>query len=63
MAQRAQEVPGARGGATHIEGVTPRQALADAGYRGEKNFEDPTDLSTDIVVAMGREGKRSPSDE
>ena len=39
-------------------GQAPRQALADAGYRSEKNFEYLADSPTDIVVAMGREGKR-----
>ena len=34
------------------------QALADAGYRSEKNFEDLADSPTVLVVAMGREGKR-----
>jgi len=39
-------------------GHAPSQVLADAGYRSEKNFEDLADSPTDIVVAMGREGKR-----
>lgn len=36
----------------------PAQAQADAGYRSEKNFEDLADSPTELVVAMGREGKR-----
>ena len=40
-------------------GKDPEQALADAGYRSEKNFEDLADSSTVLVVAMGREGKQS----
>ncbi|CAM5794463.1 IS1182 family transposase [Ottowia pentelensis] len=39
-------------------GQAPRQALADAGYRSEQNFEALADSSTELVVAMGREGKR-----
>lgn len=39
-------------------GQAPEQALADAGYRSEKNFEDLADSPTELVVAMGREGKR-----
>ena len=39
-------------------GRTPEQALADAGYRSEKNFENLADSSTELVVALGREGKR-----
>jgi len=39
-------------------GQAPRQALADAGYRSEQNFEALADSPTELVVAMGREGKR-----
>jgi transposase len=39
-------------------GQAPEQALADAGYRSEKNFEHLADSPTALVVAMGREGKR-----
>ena len=39
-------------------GQTPKQALADAGYRSEKNFEDLVDSPIELVVALGREGKR-----
>ena len=39
-------------------GQTPKQALADAGYRSEKNFEDLADSRIELVVALGREGKR-----
>ena len=38
-------------------GKDPEQALADAGYRSEKNFEDLADSPTVLVVAMGCEGK------
>ncbi|MCC7152864.1 MAG: IS1182 family transposase [Rubrivivax sp.] len=39
-------------------GKAPEQALADAGYRSEDNFKALADSSTELVVAMGREGKR-----
>ena len=39
-------------------GLVPEQALADAGYRSEKNFEGLAGSRTELVVAMGREGKR-----
>ena len=40
-------------------GQAPSKALADAGYRSEKNLEDLADSSTELVVALGREGKRN----
>ena len=39
-------------------GQAPRQALADAGYRSEKNCQDLAGSPTELVMAMGREGKR-----
>ena len=39
-------------------GKDPEQALADAGYRSEKNFKDLADSPKVLVVALGREGKR-----
>ena len=39
-------------------GHTPKKTLADAGYRSEANFEALADSGTELVVAMGREGKR-----
>ena len=39
-------------------GQTPGQALADAGYRSEKNLEGLAGSDTELVVALGREGKR-----
>ena len=39
-------------------GQTPEQALADAGYRSEDNFQALAGSGTELVVAMGREGKR-----
>jgi transposase len=40
-------------------GQAPEQALADAGYRSEDNFKELAGSRTELVVAMGREGKRS----
>jgi len=39
-------------------GALPRQGLADAGYRSEDNFAKTKDFPTQLVVALGREGKR-----
>jgi len=39
-------------------GHAPKQALADAGYRSEQNFEALAGSPTELVVAVGREGKR-----
>jgi transposase len=39
-------------------GEFPGQGLADAGYRSEDNFKQLADLSIDMVVSLGREGKR-----
>lgn len=39
-------------------GQAPGQALADSGYRSEKTLEEVAGSSTELVVALGREGKR-----
>ncbi len=39
-------------------GQEPKQALADAGYRSEDNFKVLANSPTQLVVALGREGKR-----
>ena len=39
-------------------GQAPVQVLADAGYRSEDNFKALAGSGTELVVAMGREGKR-----
>ena len=39
-------------------GHAPEQTLADAGYRSEDNFKALAGSSTELVVAMRREGKR-----
>jgi transposase len=39
-------------------GEAPTQALADTGYRSEAVFEQFADGPTELVVALGREGKR-----
>ena len=39
-------------------GQVPQQLLADAGYRSESNLEQLAGSDIDVVVALGREGKR-----
>jgi hypothetical protein len=39
-------------------GRLPAQALADAGYRSEEVFQALAGCGTDLVVALGREGKQ-----
>lgn len=39
-------------------GQAPAQALADTGYRAEAVFERYADGATELVVALGREGKQ-----
>ena len=39
-------------------GRAPEQALADAGYRSEANFAGLASSPTELVIALGREGKR-----
>ena len=39
-------------------GQAPTQALADAGYRSDKNFEGLAGSNIELVVALGREGAR-----
>jgi len=40
-------------------GALPGQVLADTGYRAEAVFEALADSGCDLVVALGREGKRT----
>ena len=42
---------------THL-GVLPQSVLADAGFRSEAVFEQLAQQPIDLVVAMGREGKK-----
>ena len=39
-------------------GQRPRQVLADTGYRGESVFEQLANCGTDVIVSLGREGKK-----
>jgi len=39
-------------------GQRPKQVLADTGYRGESVFEQLADCGTDVIVSLGREGKK-----
>lgn len=41
-----------------VLGSVPGQTLADAGYRSEQTFEQAQDIETELVVALGREGKQ-----
>lgn len=36
----------------------PKQVLADTGYRGESVFEQLANCGTDVIVSLGREGKK-----
>src|SRR5690606_10489770 len=39
-------------------GEAPSQALADTGYRAEAVFKRYADSDTELIVALGREGKQ-----
>ena len=39
-------------------GQRPKQVLADTGYRGERVFEQLADCDTDVIVSLGREGRK-----
>jgi len=39
-------------------GQRPKQVLADTGYRGESVFEQLANCDTDVIVSLGREGKK-----
>ncbi len=39
-------------------GERPKQVLADTGYRGEAVFEQLTNCGTDVIVSLGREGRK-----
>jgi hypothetical protein len=39
-------------------GADPKQVLADAGYRSETMFEQLRDHPAELIVALGREGKK-----
>jgi IS5 family transposase len=41
-----------------VTGSHPEQLLADAGYRTEAAFEQLKDHPTELMVALGREGKQ-----
>jgi transposase len=42
----------------HSTGADPRQVVADAGYRSEAVFEALREHPAEIIVALGREGKK-----
>ncbi|HEX8954771.1 MAG TPA: IS1182 family transposase [Burkholderiaceae bacterium] len=39
-------------------GANPKQVLADAGYRSEATFEQLREHAAELIVALGREGKK-----
>ena len=39
-------------------GQRPTQLLADMGYRGEQVFDQLANCGTDVIVSLGREGKK-----
>jgi transposase len=53
----AGELPGLLEAVRRNLGQAPAQVLADTGYRSEAVFEQLADGPTDLVVAIGREGK------
>jgi len=60
-ASDAGQLPGVLQAVHENVGQRPRQALADAGYRSEQTFRDLEGCGTELVVALGREGKRQLS--
>lgn len=57
----SRQLPGMLEAVRQTTGNDPRQVLADAGYRSEAVFEVLQGHPTDLVVALGREGKREVS--
>lgn len=57
-ASDAGQLPGMLGAVRENLGRPPRQALADTGYRSEQTFRDLDGCGTELVVALGREGKQ-----
>jgi hypothetical protein len=43
----------------NCEGQSPQVVLADAGYRNEAVFEQLSGSATELLVALGREGKNA----
>jgi len=58
-ASDARELPAMLQAVKDNLGALPAQALADTGYRSEAVFEALAGSGCDVVVALGREGKRA----
>lgn len=52
------ELPGMLDAVKRNTDASPEVALADAGYRGEEVFEKLSASPTEVIVALGREGKK-----
>lgn len=52
------QLPGMLAAIEANTGTLPDQALADAGYRSEDRFKELSDLPCEVIVALGREGRR-----
>lgn len=52
------ELPGMLDAVKRNTGVSPEVALADAGYRSEAVLEKLSTSPTEVIVALGREGKK-----
>ena len=54
----AGELPGLLQAVRSNVGQSPRQVLADTGYRSEAVFKQLADGETEVLVSLGREGKQ-----
>lgn len=54
----SRQLPGMLEAVRQMTGDDPRQVLADAGYRSEAVFEQLQGHPAELVIALGREGKR-----
>ena len=52
------ELPGMLQAAKDNAGKAPQLVLADAGYRSEEVLKQLSDSSTEVLIALGREGKQ-----
>jgi len=57
-ASDAAQLPRMLQGVSNNLGHRPKQVLADTGYRGEQVFEQLANCGTDVIVSLGREGKK-----
>lgn len=57
-ANDSQQLPSVLAAVKRNTGADPSQVLADAGYRSEAVFEQLRDHPAELIVALGREGKK-----